>query len=177
MELSKVSQTACLSVRQPLLARPGLILGFETRNQLEERGGKISIAAHCVCRFATVRTNDDALTMGLCFVIRTIMRLILLRDQSVGVFWSICTSCSWPMKQIHHRSKKRLIFLGINGCVAGPSRRRTEPSSPSSHPLKLMALEPAAASSASFLLPQVICARECFYVYWIPSLYQYSTRK
>ena len=49
----------------------GLILGFETRNQLEERGGKISIAAHCVCRLAIAngRTND-ALTLSLCFVIR-----------------------------------------------------------------------------------------------------------
>ena len=54
----------------------GLILGFETRNQLEERGGKISIAAHCVCRLAIAngRTNDDALTLSLCFVIPTILR-------------------------------------------------------------------------------------------------------
>ena len=44
-----------LDLQRPFLPRSGLILGFETRNQLEERGGKISIAAHCVCCFATER--------------------------------------------------------------------------------------------------------------------------
>ena len=68
---SKITRLFQRSIRQC-----GLILGFETRNQLEERGGKISIAAHCVCRLAIAngRTNDDALTLSLCFVIPTILR-------------------------------------------------------------------------------------------------------
>ena len=83
------------SVRQPLLARSGLILGFETRNQLEERGGKISIAAHCVCRFATERTNDDALTTGLCFVIRPIMRFHSVARSIGRCIWGTgsCNKC------------------------------------------------------------------------------------